>query len=175
MKLKNGIDIIIGRANEDDAKDLIDYVIKTTEESEFVTVEADEFDMTIEGEKSFISSLNNSDNGLFIVAEHEGHIIATLSFYGMSGNRFRHSGEFGMSVLKEYWGLGIGEKLLEYLFQWAKESNVIRKINLKVRTNNERAIKLYNKTGFKIEGEISRDFLIDGSFYNSYIMGIDID
>lgn len=84
-------------------------------------------------------------------------------------------GEFGVSVLKEYWGNGIGEELIKYLIAWSKDSGIIRKINLRVRTDNTPAIKLYKKLGFLEEGKRKRDFLIKGKFYDSLLMGLMID
>lgn len=86
-----------------------------------------------------------------------------------------HIGDFGVTVRKDHWGKGIGSSLIETMLKWAKASDVIRKINLNVQTNNETAIALYKKFSFEIEGTIRRDSFIDGKFYDAYAMGILID
>jgi len=95
----------------------------------------------------------------------------------MGGNRPRtkHMGDLGMTVLKSHWGQGIGSALLEFLIDWSKNNPIIRKINLQVKVDNENAIKLYKKFDFKNEGRIERFFLIDGTFYDVYSMGLLID
>ena len=80
-----------------------------------------------------------------------------------------------MSVLKKYWGNGIGEELIKYLINWSKDSGIIRKINLRVRTDNERGIYLYEKLGFFEKGLLKRDFVIDDKFYDSLLMGLCIN
>lgn len=80
-----------------------------------------------------------------------------------------------MSVRKGHWGKGIGAQLISYLLQWCKESGVIRKVNLRVRTDNLRAIHLYKKMGFREEGIITREFQVDGVFYDSLTMGYAVD
>jgi len=89
--------------------------------------------------------------------------------------RIKHIGEMGVTVKKAYHGLGIGSFLLQFLINWAKETGIIKKINLRVRTDNENAIKMYEKFNFKNEGVISRDFYINGKFYDSLFMGLLID
>lgn len=81
----------------------------------------------------------------------------------------------GITVRKPYWGLGIGKLLLKYLIDWAKGTGIIRKINLRVRSDNEKAIKLYEKYNFKKEGTLLRDFCINEKFYDSICMGLLID
>ena len=80
-----------------------------------------------------------------------------------------------MVVLKEFWGKGVGSKLMRYLINWATKNKNIRKINLHTRKGNNRAIKLYEKFGFKKEGESSRFQLIKNKFYSSILMGLELD
>jgi len=175
FKLKNGQDLIIKKAKLEDAKDIIDYVCQTVKESDFFTFGEGEFDVTVEREEMIISKLNESDNGIFIVAVIDNKIVGILNFSGGSKPRIKHTGEFGLSVSKDYWRLGIGRELITYLIDWAKQTNIIKKINLRVREDNERGIKLYTKLGFKKEGIISRDFYVKEKYYNSVCMGLELD
>ncbi|WOO39221.1 GNAT family N-acetyltransferase [Anaerocolumna sp. AGMB13020] len=74
-------------------------------------------------------------------------------------------------MLKEYWGYGIGKSLLQETVAWA-DSNNIKKITLNVLETNEKAITLYQKFGFLVEGILRNDkFLSDGKYYNTIVMG----
>jgi RimJ/RimL family protein N-acetyltransferase len=64
--------------------------------------------------------------------------------------------------------------LIEALIDWAKNTGLIRKINLWVHQDNVQAIKLYKKLGFKEEGRISREYYHDGQFYDNVFMGLAI-
>lgn len=55
----------------------------------------------------------------------------------------------GICVLPKYHGMGIGNKIMKYLVQKAKDID-IKKINLTVDIDNIIAKKLYEKMGFKI-------------------------
>lgn len=158
-----------------DSKELVEYTNKVSGESNFLTFGEGEFNTTIEEEDSFIDSILKQGNALFIIAEVEGKIVGTLNFGGGRRLRTAHAGEFGVSVLKEYWGQGIGTELIKYLIDWCKKSGVIRKVNLRVRSDNNSAIHVYKKLGFNDEGVITRDFLINDKFYDSIFMGLIID
>ena len=48
------------------------------------------------------------------------------------------------------------------------------KINLKVKSDNSPAIKLYEKLGFRYEGKMIKDTLIVGIYYDVDCMGMEI-
>lgn len=165
-------DVTIRKANKSDAKAIIDYLNVIAGESDFLTFGIGQIDITIEQEEDFIENSLKNNNALFIIAEINGKIVGNLNFSGGLRKRTAHVGEFGVSVLKEYWANGIGEKLIKYLICWSESSGIIRKINLRVRTDNTRGIRLYKKLGFSEEGIVKREFLINGEFYDSLLMGL---
>lgn len=171
----NNEKVIIRKANKSDAKALIEYLNVIGGESDFLTFGIGEFGESVEQEEDFIQNALRKENALFIIAEANGKVVGNLNFSGGPRQRTAHVGEFGVSILKDYWGNGIGEELIKYLISWSKSSGIIRKINLSVRTDNTRGINLYKKLGFIEEGIVKRDFLINGEFYDSLLMGLPID
>ena len=169
--LENNALLRIRIAEQDDAAKCVDYLNKIGYESDFLSFGPGEFDFSIEDERGYISKLSQSDNGLFLVAEVGAEIVGILTFEGGARPRTRHTGELGISIAKSFWGLGIGRMLMEVLIEWAKASEVVRKLNLRVRVDNERAIKLYKDMGFKQEGVITRDIVIEGKSYDCLLMG----
>lgn len=174
-KIKNGEIITVRLAEVEDATKIIEYVNMVAAESDNLTFGEGEFNTSLEDEIKLIREFQKSQNSIFLVAELNGEIVSLLSFIGGKRPRIQHAGEFGISVLKEYWGLGIARQMLNYLIDWANNSNLIRKINLKVRVDNTTAIKLYEDLGFKHEGRLSRFFYINDCFYDVYEMGLEID
>lgn len=173
--LRDGREIIIRRAVKSDAYKMVQYVSKIGGESDNLTFGLNEFDLTAEKEELIIESINSKDNSLMIVAELDGEIVSMLSFGGGVRPRTRHAGEFGITVKKAFWGLGIGGAMLDYMITWARDTRIIRKINLKARIDNKNAIALYKKYGFKEEGVTTRDLHINDVFYDSLLMGLEID
>ncbi|MDV3429636.1 MAG: GNAT family N-acetyltransferase [Bacillota bacterium] len=172
MIIKDGREILIREAEITDAFKLSEYMMEIPKESDFLTFGENEIKATPEIEEKIISSMQDKNNSIMLLALIDGKIAGNCTFRAGERIRIIHTGEFGITVRKEYWGLGIGTYLLETLIYWAKETKIIRKINLRVRTDNYKAIKLYEKFGFEKEGIIRRDFLIEGKFYDSILMGL---
>lgn len=172
--LKNGKPYIIREAVPDDAELMLSFLESISGESDFLTFGPGELVLTLEQEKSFIESSLKSMDQLFLVALFEDQIIGNLHFGSGSRPRIGHVGEFGVSVLRDFWNNGIASVLMHHLIMWS-ERHDIRKINLKVREDNLSAITLYKKLGFKEEGFLERDFLVEGKFYGSLMMGMPID
>jgi len=174
MTLKNGMTCTIREAEPGDGELLLPFLALVAIESDNLTFGPGEFTPTGEEEEEFIRSCREKDNGCIFVAVIEGRIIGNLSFRGGDRKRNRHTGEMGVSVLKEFWGNGIATALVNRLLEWAVASP-ITKINLRVKEDNRTAITLYSKLGFMEEGRITRDFLIEGRYYDSVQMGICLD
>lgn len=169
--LKDGSEYIIRRVTERDAVDIIRYSNTVGGESDFLSYGLNEFTHNSEQEKQIIREYNGCKNRLFIVAEIDGAICGSLTFWGNNRKRLEHWGELGISVSKKYWNKGIGSALLGYLLDWAEKGEIIKKLDLMVREDNYSAISLYEKVGFEIEGKIRRAMKIDERFYDFLYMG----
>jgi RimJ/RimL family protein N-acetyltransferase len=173
-ELKNGRVLLIREVAVEDARALLDYVERISGESDFLSFGPGEFELTESEEEDFIRKCRASDNQLFLLGSIDDTIVATLNFSGGRRPRVRHSGEFSMSVRKQYWGLGIGSLMLDTLIAWARDTQIVKKINLRVRTDNQRAIRLYERKGFGIEGTIRKEIFLDGSYFDHHWMGLEL-
>lgn len=73
---------------------------------------------------------------------------------------------------KEYWGKGYGREALKLLLDYAFLEMNLHRVSLRVFSFNEKAIRLYERLGFKQEG-ISRQFLFrEGKWHDIVHMGI---
>ena len=84
-------------------------------------------------------------------------------------NRIKHSAYIVVGILKEYCGKGVGTRLFNNLLEWT-ELNGITRLELTVMTNNEKAIKLYKKFGFEIEGIKKNSMIVEGKYVDEYYM-----
>lgn len=175
VQLKNGQKLLIRKAKPDDAPKIIAYIDQIGDETEYLTFGRGEFGITEEQEAKFIEAVLKLDNQLMICAIVEGRVVGLLNFAGGSRPRTKHTGEFGVSVLKKYWRMGIASELITYLLKWAKGTDLVSKVNLRVRSDHKGAIKLYESFGFVYEGTVTREFYINGKFYDSIHMGLEID
>ena len=72
-----------------------------------------------------------------------------------------------MMVLRDYWGQGIGGRLLEIMEDFARSVEFTR-IEATVRTENERGLNLYLKNGYAIEGTRLHSAVINGKYKDEY-------
>ncbi len=81
-----------------------------------------------------------------------------------------------MGIEPGFYNMGIGSKLLSHFIEWAKEQEGLEKICLYVFSNNERAINLYKRLGFKEEGRrINQIRFKDGSYADIIFMVLYIE
>jgi len=170
--IPNGDLLLIREAGIEDAAHLLDFAETVSNESDFLTFGAGELDFSKEQEEAFIKMSAQAANHLLILGLIDRNIVAMLSFAGGHRPRTRHSGAFSMSVRKSHWGLGIGGLMVDTLIKWARETGIIKKINLCVRTDNHRAILLYDRKNFIIEGNIKKELYINGKYFDLYHMGL---
>lgn len=172
--LNDGRALLIREAEEADAKALLDYAEAISGESDYLSFGPGEFVLTQAEEEDTLRRYRESDNQIYLVGLVEGTVVAALTFAAGHRPRTRHAGGFGLSVRKEWWGLGIGSRLLDVLLGWARAEGIVSKINLRVRTDNQRAIALYERKGFVIEGTISREILLEGEYHGTHWMGLEL-
>ncbi len=175
IKLKNGKTAILRSPIKEDAQAMIDYLNIIGGESDFITFGKNEFSMSVEAEQDYIeriNSMNNSKNVLIII---ENEIVGIASITSVQKERMKHNGTLGISLRKKYWGIGLGSEIMAYLIDWAKSNKITKKINLLVREDNIRGVKLYEKFGFEKEGLLKKDICVNGIYYNTIAMGLYID
>jgi ribosomal protein S18 acetylase RimI-like enzyme len=167
----NHLSYIIRSAEEKDAKILSEVRLQIDGETENMDREKGEAYTDESGFKQIIENDTESSSNLFLVAEANERIVGFSRCEGSELKRTSHKVEFGVCVLKEFWGYGIGKNLLKESVHWA-DSNHIKKMSLSVLETNHSAIKLYQKYGFEVEGILKKDKLLsDGIFYNTIVMG----
>jgi putative acetyltransferase len=84
---------------------------------------------------------------------------------------FKHRAELGITVHDDYQNLGIGTALLNHMLDVAR-TRKLKKVHLTVNTDNSKAIRLYEKAGFEVEGKLCREICINGKYRDEYRMAI---
>ncbi|WP_449602164.1 N-acetyltransferase family protein [Paenibacillus sp. Marseille-Q9583] len=166
-----GIQYTIRSAFTTDAMALSELRVQIDGETENLDREPGEAFIDETGFQQLIQSDSEEPRNLFLVAVVEDRIVGFSRCEGNPLKRIAHKVEFGVCVLQDYWGYGIGNNFLAESIAWA-DANGIQKITLNVLETNDKAVKLYQKLGFEIEGILKNDkCLSDGRFYNTIMMG----
>ncbi|GLK79337.1 GNAT family N-acetyltransferase [Methylopila turkensis] len=110
-----------------------------------------------------------SPRDLMLVAEVDGRVVGASALRPFLGRR-SHAAEFWIGVREEHAGKGLGSQLLAAMIDTADNWLNLSRLEMTVFTDNERAIALYKKFGFEIEGAHKAATFRDGAFVDAYTM-----
>ncbi|MEA2887128.1 MAG: hypothetical protein QOD11_1488 [Bradyrhizobium sp.] len=107
----------------------------------------------------------------FVAVSGNSEVVGWCDVTPLSRPTQAHRGVFGVGLLPQFRGQGIGTKLIQTGLAAARAFGLHR-VELTVREHNTGAIELYKKEGFEIEG-VQRDaVLIDGAYENVVCMAV---
>ena len=151
------------------AQDLADYANKIRTESKFLLSCEQEPKFTLERETSWIKS-QNIKTKFIVMATIKGKVVGLADYSSSTKFRKRHICSMGISVLKEFWNLGIASHLMQILIDTATKTG-FEIMDLTVNTNNKAGIHLYKKFGFEKTGTFYNDTKYeDGTYADTYYM-----
>lgn len=152
--------ITIKKASPSDAAKLLEFMKLIGGETDNLTFGGAGLPFSVEDEAAYIASMENSRDNLMLLAKDGEKIVGNASLSRMP-RRMSHRGDFSVAVAKDYWNKGIGRALLEKVIAFAEE-NDFAVIDLQVRSDNQGAIHLYEKYGFRKIGSHPAFFEING-------------
>lgn len=121
---------------------------------------------TIESVKKFIDgSKIDMENGLnynYAIVNLYDEYLGTVSLKNV--DRYSLNAELAISIRKKSQGVGIGELSIRKILNIAFENLNLEKVYLSVRSDNLRAIYLYEKVGFKLEGEFRNHIRVNEKY-----------
>ena len=151
MKLKDGQELTLRKAEKADAANILAYLNQVGGESDNLLFGKDGMQMPVEAEEEFIESTNGCKTSVLLVGLVENEVACVGSISASSRERIAHLGEVAVSVAKKYWRLGIGEALMKELIAFARQTGKLKTLYLGVRDGNGGAVALYRKLGFTHE------------------------
>lgn len=170
MEKKNAFTIT--RARPEDAAALLDYLKIVGGETDNLSFGAEGVPLAPEEEQAYLRTQVDSPDHVQYLARVDSELIGTASL-NRKPNRMRHRGEFGISLKKAWWGCGAASALAEAILAFARE-NGFEQLNLEVRGDNARAIRLYEKLGFRKLCTFPAFFKIGGEPVDFDLMNLEI-
>ena len=158
IRLKDGRKCQLRNGTENDGQAMRDVFVLTHEETDYLLSYPDEITMTVEQEAYYLQEKANTEDELELLAEVDGKVvgIAGIEHVGMK-EKTRHRAEFGISIIREYWGQGIGRAMTEACIEMAKAAGYAQ-LELDVVEDNTPAMGLYQHLGFVEYGRNPRGF-----------------
>ena len=171
--LRNGLKVTLKSPDISDAEGLLDQIIETAKATNYLLSDPEDFlpfKQNLKKEEEFISTFNDGEDCLICVY-HDQRIIGSCKLSLRNHQKDSHRAEIGISIIKEYWGMGIGSLLFDEVINIARSIPKIEQLELDVIKDNERAKKLYTKKGFVKVGDIPHQLkLKDGTYLDGEMM-----
>jgi ribosomal protein S18 acetylase RimI-like enzyme len=162
FQAKDGREITLRAPLWSDLDDMLEFINALVDEGVEITVNRR---MTRDEEVDWLAgylSRVEKDQVVGIVAEVDGRFVGQVQVYP-KGGRSSHVGVLGISLARDYRDLGIGSELMREAEDQARRLG-IEVMTLSVFATNERAIHVYEKTGYREVGRIPRHHLRDGEY-----------
>lgn len=129
--------------------------------------------LTMEDEEAWFNRQREDGDArhFAILTLGEGRLIGNCGLHSIDWTN-RHA-VFGIFIGdKDYWGKGYGTDATRALLRFAFEEAGLHRIELEVFAFNQRAIRMYEKVGFRIEGTRKQALYREGAWHDEHIMAI---
>lgn len=169
--LKDGRQAVLRSPKEEEAEQILNWLISVCGETEFLIKYPEEFALTVERERQFLSNVNSSENSTMLVCFVGGEVAGNCQIDFYTEIKRRHRASVAIALSKKFWNNGIGSKMLTVLIRMAESRAGVEQIELEYIEGNFRARSLYEKFGFRIVGVRPKAYrLKSGDYRNEYIM-----
>lgn len=170
--LKDGRLLVLRKSRVSDAQRILEYLNLVGGESDNLMFGKDGYrSLTIAQEAEYLEKQNSSPNTLSMVGVVGGKIVSLSQIRGESPQRAAHNFQLSITVLKAFWGLGIGSAAMAEMIRFARERGA-KAVHLGVRAGNDVAIRMYEKFGFKSVGMHRGFFNINGVYHDEILMDL---
>lgn len=167
--VKGGVELLVRNAVASDARALRETMQRTHVETDYLLSYPDEQSVDDEQEARSLEEAERSGNEVELIAVIDGRIVGSAGVSAVRSRRkVTHRARFGISILKEYWGMGIGRVLMEASIDCARQAGYTQ-LELEVVADNERAVSLYRRAGFDEYGRNPRGYRSAASGYQELV------
>lgn len=152
-----------------DAPALLRLKQRLDTETSFMLFEPDERDASAVALAADLARIAASANSVVILAEAAGEPVGYVELSGGSLRRSRMTAQVVIGVLAQASGRGIGAGLLAEARRWAS-AHGLHRLELTVMAHNTRAIALYERSGFSVEGRRTECLIVNGEYVDELFM-----
>ena len=158
IELKDGREALLRHGTAADGAAVFENFNQTHAATDYRLYYPDENSFTAEQEGRFLERKAESAHEGEIIAILDGRVVGTAGIDAIGTKyKVRHRAEFGISVSRDYWGLGVGRALMDACIECARQAGYTQ-LELTAVAENERALEMYRKAGFVEFGRNPRGF-----------------
>lgn len=168
-KAKDGREVTLRPAAPEDAPGIIKRMARVVREGAYL--QEDESTLKSVQEKAEQIRQYRREGSMYTVAVVDGEVVGAALLKRGQLKMHRHTCNYRIWIGPKYRGMGIGKKFMLYSIDWARAQG-LRKFCLDVFSNNDRAIELYKKYGFVVEGRRREQFNLEGRYVDEIFMSL---
>ncbi len=128
--------------------------------------------LSLEDEEKWYEGINSRTDRIFTVYHRES--MVPIGNTGLHRVDFRHgSAELGIVLgEKEYWGQGLGTEAVRLVVDFGLTALGLNSIRLRVLEHNLRAVRCYEKAGFRTAGRFRQAMKVGSRLYDEVLMDV---
>ena len=158
ITLKDGRTCVLRNGTAEDGQALLDIFNLTHAQTDFLLTYPEESTHTAQQEADYLAQKAQSADEIEILAELDGTVIGSAGISCVARKeKTRHRAEFGISVDKAHWGVGVGWALTEACIECARAAGYVQ-LELMAVAENKAALALYKSVGFVEYGRNPKGF-----------------
>ncbi|UCH57926.1 MAG: GNAT family N-acetyltransferase [Candidatus Bathyarchaeota archaeon] len=169
VTLKDGARVTLRAERTSDLEPLWEMVSSFSDETLNLLIDHFSYELI----ERWIESLDYERIIPILAIKPGGRVVANAILHLSQNEATRHRGVFGIFIHDDYQGRGLGTIMTQLIIEIGRLKG-LRKISLDVFTGNERAVHVYEKCGFEIEGLMKEEHWhhLTESYLDSYRMAI---
>lgn len=161
----------IRSVNIKDAEEILEYCKIVGGETDNLLFGSEGLGFSVETERTIIENIAVKEKDIMLAAMDGDNVVGIGNIMGNGRMRIGHQARLAISVRKDYWRQGVGSRIMQSLIDFAKERS-IEVITLEVYHDNESAIKLYQKFGFKEIGYFKNFSKVNDEYKDAVLMNL---
>ena len=127
--------------------------------------------ITLQEEKAYLEKEQNNKSVFAIIDLQTDEIIGNVGLHEI--NNINRTATLGIFIgNKNYWSKGYGTEAIQLILDFGFNYLNLNNIDLVLMEFNQRALKCYEKCGFKEIGRRRKCNFINGKYYDSILMDI---
>lgn len=115
--------------------------------------------------------LESPNSNIMLAQTLDGRLIGMAYVAGGSLDVTRHMADIHrVAIHRDFRGMGLGEALMCAVIDWAQANAMLKRLELELFVGNKRALNLYRKLGFVVQGRRNRSYFINDEYIDVYMM-----
>jgi putative acetyltransferase len=166
--LADGREVRVRSARSRDARRLAQFIAQVAGETPPMLLIRPE-ESTAKAWRRRIAAASLDERSVLFVADAGGRLVGSLGIERDAHPNSEHVAWVGVSVDRDWRGVGVGGTMLEAAVRWAAAAG-LEKLVLGVFPDNARALAFYERHGFRREGRRVAQFTREGRYHDEVLM-----